>query len=1050
MSNIFYAELLEGSEEDVAAFRELLVLYEALVLNWGFSGSVMPKEEKLAYAGPKLVKRCFDIINTIPALFGSGVKEEKENNDKEKVPGLEEIIGSPADLEAMTLQSILSTVLTCARLQDESAEILADGFMGGLLDSLLPELVKEQTRPIVQQFVCTAIADLVAKLPDKKMSIAKAVCSRCRDSPSVDVTNDVECTKQFYPLVYTFAYKKILPKELVSELVRDVIRSLQGIRCGPEALSDSLNLLYILVMSYPDTLLEELGTKDGKARIQGLVEVLFDRCLFYVPEKDAPLAECLTFSGRRAEQTRLCGFNILSLLSRITPELFRLVANRIHERLDRMNFRGDSSWNLYNVNSLTTARNGLVGLQNQGSTCYMNSVLQQLFRVDELREAVLSADSPQTDPDPEFGGVQPTDVDYNFVRKLQLLFATMDLGLVKAAETRPFCNSVRNEEFDVFQQMDAYEFLVFLFDRIDTNFEKISPRAARRMKEAFHWELATNIVCTPSGHLNTRREDSYALSLDIHGKKDVHQSIRSLVQSEKMYGENQFHCDFCGKPVDATKKLTFKHLPRILVIHLKRFEYSIKLGTNIKLNDYYEFPMVLDMEEYMDTTVTPSSSSTQQTSAVSSFSLPPPHGNEKYRLVGAVLHVGTSESGHYVSIAKVKKNDKDGMEEKKEGKEEDNSNDDNGQWFMFNDSSVTPFDVQKIPEYCFGVKQNQSTPSSDDMSSKFTAYLLFYEKIQSNDDDDEIEESMVDDDDDDGDVTDNSTDGTSVKVEESDDDDDDGKDELKKVKKGGNDDESSTEEEERMEDDEGSESVHATKKETKRACAKPPETSVDYKKTTQWVIDKVREEYVPNVRYINIANPGLITFIWNISHIYTHNSSAASEWLVEDFDPCLHSFKLLLRVAVDITLRFSNIKEYFHVIIADLKKTVTNSKKTARWLLQALTLGKYGFAQKILVDCPFEQDKIELIDLIMTAFTRVSDDEKELYMTYDDFYERASGKDSQFEISEEMLFKETPQQTDDGDGRPACVPFIDSLLSMVHNFCQLLYVDYLFIYLFLL
>lgn len=64
------------------------------------------------------------------------------------------------------------------------------------------------------------------------------------------------------------------------------------------------------------------------------------------------------------------------------------------------------------------------------------------------------------------------------------------------------------------------------------------------------------------------------------------------------------------------------------------------------------------------------------------------------------MHTGSTDSGHYYSFIE----------------------DQEGNWFEFNDNSVTPFDFKNLPEEAFGCKDSFEEKTRN-------AYLIFYEKV---------------------------------------------------------------------------------------------------------------------------------------------------------------------------------------------------------------------------------------------------------------------------------------------------------------------------------
>lgn len=63
-------------------------------------------------------------------------------------------------------------------------------------------------------------------------------------------------------------------------------------------------------------------------------------------------------------------------------------------------------------------------------------------------------------------------------------------------------------------------------------------------------------------------------------------------------GDNAYKCEKCDKKVDALKRTCVKKPPKHLIIALRRFEFDYDKMLRVKVNDYYEFPIELDIEPY--------------------------------------------------------------------------------------------------------------------------------------------------------------------------------------------------------------------------------------------------------------------------------------------------------------------------------------------------------------------------------------------------------------------------------------------------------------------
>lgn len=141
--------------------------------------------------------------------------------------------------------------------------------------------------------------------------------------------------------------------------------------------------------------------------------------------------------------------------------------------------------------------------------------------------------------------------------------------------------------------------------------------------------------------------------------------IELFTTKEKLGADDPWYCPNCKQHQQATKKLDLWSLPPVLVVHLKRFSYSRYMRD--KLDSLVDFPLRdLDMSEFL---------------------INPNAGPCVYDLIAVSNHYGGMGGGHYTAYAK---------------------NKDDGKWYNFDDSSVSP--------------------ANDDQIVSKAGYVLFYQR----------------------------------------------------------------------------------------------------------------------------------------------------------------------------------------------------------------------------------------------------------------------------------------------------------------------------------
>ncbi|CAA2943437.1 ubiquitin carboxyl-terminal hydrolase 12-like [Olea europaea subsp. europaea] len=211
----------------------------------------------------------------------------------------------------------------------------------------------------------------------------------------------------------------------------------------------------------------------------------------------------------------------------------------------------------------------------------------------------------------------------------------------------------------------------------------------------YGWSRYAQFGISVISQIHTRYTIRKDLQLDVKGCRDVYAALDKYVEKECLKGDNKYHAGSYGLQ-DAKKGLLFIDLPPILPIHLKRFEYDFIRDTMVKLNDYFEFPLELDLDI-----------------EGGKYLLPEAGRGDKnlYTLHSVLVHSGGVHGGHYSAFIRPNLSH---------------------QWYKFDDERVTKVDAKEALEEQYGSKELLQTNSGlNDYQKCSNAYML--ESLQSDD-----------------------------------------------------------------------------------------------------------------------------------------------------------------------------------------------------------------------------------------------------------------------------------------------------------------------------
>ncbi|XP_026026448.1 ubiquitin carboxyl-terminal hydrolase 37-like isoform X1 [Astatotilapia calliptera] len=303
------------------------------------------------------------------------------------------------------------------------------------------------------------------------------------------------------------------------------------------------------------------------------------------------------------------------------------------------------------------------GFPNIGNTCYMNSCLQSLLNIEEFirdirRQEVLWS----------------TDPEAQLLRRLidvRDCHESTDYGL-KDHHLRAFKKAFSSQapEYTGSAQKDAHEFLTLFLNEV----KRLAPHLERNaallgqsytcpVEEHHIFKMENMRTCKSCGHQSSQHEDFTSLSLDLVPEGSIINMLETYLKEQEI----EFRCD-CGGTASELKS-SFDTLPRVLILHLKRFGFT----------QTYNIKKVDDPVRLQRDLVVPSN-----------------QGGGCYSLVSIISHYGGTESGHYICSSV---------------HPEESQHSTSDRWLTYNDAQVL-----------------HTTGSAACEEQQHSAYMLFYKR----------------------------------------------------------------------------------------------------------------------------------------------------------------------------------------------------------------------------------------------------------------------------------------------------------------------------------